>query len=197
MKKRRNYQKIEIRNSTSIEDIMCQYNVSKSTAWRALKRGYLCPNYHHKSEEQSLTHLPDEQILHFYEIASRIVRIRFKQYSYIYDDLIQNAVIYTLQRYQFYPTHSKGWLSVTMEIGMKNCISEYSRMISRQYERYEFTIQDLIDINNRLWRYVFENISLSETNEVEKFLNNKNNLKSDLKRKIKTLITEYQKGDQR
>jgi len=189
--------KVFVDGKTALE--LIAQGLKKSTAYRAVKRGYYIPDYHQKKvvvgDIESSFFVSGE----CYRLAWAVYHRNFWRYPYHAEDLVQEAVLRLLELSGMPAFNDPPWRYRVVVIAM----SDYLKMkIYRQGGRYrkddsyQFSIQDGLNGDNKeLWQALLVGLDTTERKEVEKYINNRRKtLTATVKAKILNLLAHEQTG---
>jgi hypothetical protein len=178
---------------SELKKIAQKYGVSRSTLWRARKRGYFCAGYH-KREIEINDNVSDTIVLQWYDLAWKVYYVLFRDYIEQRDDLIQEAVIrlWELSGKKEMSSFGYKWSVCVnaMRSWLRNGFSK--RLSDDETDDYVFEI-DCIDesyLNFELWEAVKSCCEQDEVREIQEFVNgNKTTLSKRVKSKLFKLLT--------
>jgi DNA-directed RNA polymerase specialized sigma24 family protein len=178
-----------------LKKIAQKYGVSRSTLWRARKRGYFCFNYH-KREVEIDNNIDNDVVKEWYEIAWKVYFKQFKNYMEEKEDLVQEAVIRLWELSGKEEINSFGYKWSICVNAMRSWLANgFSRRLSSEEARdnnYIFDIEcvDRSYLNFELWEAIYRNFSEKERKEIQEFINgNKATLSERVKSKLFKLLT--------
>jgi hypothetical protein len=179
-------------NYSELKKIAQKYGISRTTLWRARKRGYFCVDYH-KREVDNDANISDDIIKSWYELGLIVYYCMFRDYYEEKDDLVQEGVVRLWElsgKKEFSVFSYKYRVCVNaMRSWLKN---GFSRRLSDDRVEYEFEIDCLDEsyLNFELWEIIRKNCDKMEIREIQLFVNGyKNTLSEGVKSKLFKLLT--------
>lgn len=119
-------QKIWIDSEKTTKEIVKKYKVSRSTAWRARKRGYLCLDYHKKEIV-----IDNKNIQSKFFTSGEVYKLAWKLVWNLYsdfqdkEDLVQEAVLRLLELSGHHGFSSPKWRYTVAKMAMMTYMKNY------------------------------------------------------------------------
>jgi hypothetical protein len=183
-------------NYSELKKIAQGYGISRSTLWRARKRGYFCFNYHKREVEIDNNIDNEEVVKEWYKIAWKVYFKQFKAYMEEKEDLVQEAVIRLWEMSGKKEMNSFSYRWVICINAMRSWLSNgFSKRLSSGSELkddgyFDIECVDRSYLNFELWDGINKNCNEKELKEIQLFVNGyKNTLSEGVKSKLFKLLT--------